>query len=86
MENWPEVIRHGRLGRVLRLHGQRNAVDYLVLASDPGRRRRFAKPQQAIDYLMELERRDRLGESASAAGQTERRSWLDLGRRPRGGR
>ena len=43
---------------MLRVHGQRNEVGYLVMAPEPERRRRFARPEQAIEYLSELERRE----------------------------
>lgn len=60
---------------MLRVHGQSNEVDYLVMAVDPGRRRRFRLAEQAIDYLMQLERGEPEPESAAAAeapGKTRR--------------
>jgi hypothetical protein len=56
MQKWPEVIRHGKFGRVLRVQSRSNKVEYLVMSDDPEKRRRFDKPEQAIDYLTDLER------------------------------
>ena len=71
MNDWPEVIRHGRCGRVLRVHGLRNEVEYLVMARRPEQRRRFGRPEEAIEYLMELEHREQTPEEPEPAAVTE---------------